>query len=235
MYKNKTFLAIIPARGGSKRLPKKNSLLLNNKPLVAYSIEAGLKSAYIDKVVVSSDDKVILEVSQSFGSEIIKRPSHLATDTSSTYSAIEHVVENLDHFDYIVLLQPTSPLRNEEDIDKAIRLLDEKQADAVVSVCEVEHSPLWANTLDDSLSMVGFIKDAGLKRSQDLETHYRLNGAIYIINTTKLLENKRIILKENIFAFKMEREKSIDIDGYIDFNIAEMFLKMKRKTNAKPV
>jgi len=225
MYKDKTFLAIIPARGGSKRLPKKNILDLNGKPLIAHTIEASLKSRYIDKVVVSSDSEEILNISKKFGADIIKRPNELADDTSTTFDAIEHTINNLKKYDYIILLQPTSPLRNNIHIDEACELLENKRADAIVSVCEMEHSPLWSNTLDKNLSMDNFLKDEIInKRSQDLEKYYRLNGAIYIIDTDKLLENKSFILKENIYAYKMDRDSSIDIDEEIDFKMAEVLI-----------
>ena len=191
MYKNKTFLAIIPARGGSKRLPRKNVLDLNGKPLIAYSIEAGLKSKYIDKVIVTSDDDEILTISERYGADTIKRPDELASDTATTFDAIKHAMENCERYDYIILLQPTSPLRNEKHIDEAIELLESKNADAVVSVCEMDHSPLWSNTLNDSLSMSDFLKDEVVnKRSQDLEKYYRLNGAIYICNIKKFLKEE---------------------------------------------
>jgi CMP-N,N'-diacetyllegionaminic acid synthase len=225
MENNKTFLVIIPSRGGSKRLPRKNILDLHGKPLIAWSIEAGLKSKYIDKVVVSSDDEEILYISQKYGASIIKRPDELATDVARTFDAIKHTIESIERYDYIVLLQATSPLRDDNHIDEAIELLEEKNADAIVSVCEMDHSPLWSNTLDDSLSMQGFLKDEVLKkRSQDLETYYRLNGAIYICKTDKLLEEKSFFLKDNIFAYVMSREKSIDIDEEIDFRIAEAMI-----------
>lgn len=225
MYKDKTFLAIIPARGGSKRLPRKNVLDLNAKPLIAYSIEAGLKSKYIDKVVVSSDDEEILNISKQYGAEIIKRPNELASDTATTFDAIKHAIDNVETYDYIVLLQPTSPLRNADHIDKAIELLMAKQADAVVSVCEMDHSPLWSNTLPADGNMYGFIKDEiKNKRSQDLEKYYRLNGAIYICKTDKLLEEKSFMLKEKIFAFTMDRKSSVDIDEEMDFKMAEFMI-----------
>lgn len=228
MYKNKTFLAIIPARGGSKRLPRKNVLDLCDKPLIAWSIESALKSKYIDKIVVSSDDDEILEISKKFGSDTIKRPDFLASDTATTFDTIKHTIDNLEKYDYVVLLQPTSPLRDERHIDEAIELLEEKKANAVISVCEMDHSPLWSNTLDDSLSMINFLKEEVLnKRSQDLEKYYRLNGAIYICQTKKLIEEKTFILKENIFAYMMDRKSSIDIDEEIDFRLAEILLDNK--------
>ena len=225
MLSCKTFLAIVPARGGSKRLPRKNILNLNGKPLIAYSIEAGLQSKYIDKVIVTSDDEEILNVSKEFGADIIKRPDELASDIATSFDAIKHTIENVDKYDYIILLQPTSPLRSAVQIDEAIDLLETKEANAVVSVCEMDHSPLWSNTLPQDASMQGFLRDEVLnKRSQDLEKYYRLNGAIYICKTDKLLEEESFLLKENIFAYVMDRESSIDIDEKIDFKIAEVLI-----------
>jgi len=222
---NKKFLAIIPARGGSKRLPRKNVLDLAGKPLIVWSIEAGLQSKYIDKVVVSSDDEEILNISKITGAEIVKRPEILASDTASTFDAIKHTIDNIKGYEYVVLLQATSPLRSAKQIDQAIELLEEKNADAVVSVCEMEHSPLWSNTLDDSLSMENFLPEEILnKRSQDLETYFRLNGAIYICKTEKFLEEKSFFLKKNIFAYVMSKESSVDIDEEIDFKMAEVIL-----------
>ena len=224
MNKNKTFLAIIPARG-SKRLPRKNVLDLCGKPLIAWSIEAGLKSKYIDKLVVTSDDEEILDISKKFGANIIKRPDELSSDTATTFDAIKHTIDNVEKYDYIVLLQATSPLRNENHLDEALELLDQKNANAVVSVCEMEHSPLWSNTLDESYSMNNFLREEVLnKRSQDLEKYYRLNGAIYICKTESLLEEKSFFLRDNIFAFIMDRKSSIDIDEDIDFKMVEIFI-----------
>lgn len=226
MYKGKTFLAIVPARGGSKRLARKNVLDLCGKPLIAWSIEAGINSKYIDKVVVSSDDEEILNVAKEFKAETIKRPDELASDIATTFDAIKHTIDNLKKYDYVVLLQATSPLRNEKHINEAIELLEEKSADAVISVCEMDHSLLWSNTLPKDSSMNSFLREEVLnKRSQDLEKYYRLNGAIYICKTKKLLENQGFFLKENIFAYKMNRKSSIDIDEEIDFKIAQIFFK----------
>lgn len=223
MLNGKTFLAIIPARGGSKRLPRKNVLDLCGKPLITWSIEAGLKSKYITKVIVSSDDEEILQISQNFGADIIKRPDKLANDTATTFDAIEHTIKSLEKYDYIVLLQPTSPLRNEKHIDEAIELLELKKADAIISVCETDHSPLWCNILNEDLSMTNFLsKELLNKRSQDFPKYYRLNGAIYICKTEKLLENKGFFLEHSIIAYVMDKKDSIDIDEELDFKIAEI-------------
>ncbi len=226
MIGGKSILAIIPARGGSKRLPDKNILKLVGKPMIAWSIEAGLKSKYIDKVVVSSDSHKILDISKKYGADIINRPSALACDTATSFDAIKHTIENIDEkFDFVILLQPTSPLRKSKHIDEAFELLIVKKADAVISVCETDHSPLWTNTLSKDGSMVGFLKDKTLnKRSQDLETYYRLNGAIYICKTDKLLDEKNFFINDNIFCYKMNREDSIDVDNEMDLKFAEFMI-----------
>lgn len=220
------FLAIIPARGGSKRLPRKNILDLQGKPLIAWTLEAARNSQYIDAVCVSSDDVEILAIAERYQTEPLLRPDELASDTATTFDTIEHTIRvNKEQYEYIVLLQPTSPLRSAQHIDEAIALLNEKSADAVISVCECEHSPLWANTLPSDGNMVNFLSDTSLQRSQDLPTYYRLNGAIYICRTEKLLAEKSFFLSDNIFAYLMETEDSVDIDNQIDFYTAESILR----------
>ena len=123
MIDDKKILAIIPARGGSKRLLRKNVLNFNGEPLIAWSIKAGLRSKYIDKVVVTSDDAEILRIAKHLGVLTINRPAELSSDIATTFDAIKHALENLEKHDYVVLLQPTSPLRNEKHIDEAIELL----------------------------------------------------------------------------------------------------------------
>jgi CMP-N,N'-diacetyllegionaminic acid synthase len=222
----KSVLAVIPARGGSKRLPNKNILDLGGKPMISWTIEAALGSKYIDKVMVSSDSDEILNISKKQGASIIKRPNDLASDTATSFDAVKHTIYIIDEkFDFVILLQPTSPLRNSMHIDEAFELLIIKKADAVISTCETDHSPLWANTLPKDGSMVSFLKDETLnKRSQDLETYYRLNGAIYVCLIDKLLKNKSFFLKENIFAYKMDREYSVDLDGLMDLKFAEFMI-----------
>lgn len=226
MINGKTFLAVIPARGGSKRLPRKNLLHLAGKPLIAWSIEAAKKSEYIDDIVVSSDDDEIIKIARSLDVMVSKRPTRLATDSSTTFEVVENLIKNFEKkYVYLVVLQPTSPLRGNRDIDKAIEYLDVKNADAVVSVSEMEHSPLWSNTLPEDKKMINFLNHETLnKRSQDLEKYYRLNGAIYIVKISKLLVEKSFFLKKKIYAFVMEQQKSIDIDTQLDFEIANYLL-----------
>ncbi len=225
MYRDKTFLAIIPARGGSKRLPRKNILNLAGKPLIAWTIEAAMQSKYLDTVIVTSDDEEILTISTKLGTDTVKRPDSLATDTAGTFDVIEHVVKNLKKYDYIVLLQPTSPLRNTTHIDQAVELLEYKKADAIISVALMEHSPQWSNTLPEDGNMSIFINETVKnKRSQDLEPYYRLNGAIYICKTTAFLDEKTLFLNKNIFAYKMDSKSSVDIDTAEDFEFANFLM-----------
>ncbi|WP_373072018.1 cytidylyltransferase domain-containing protein [Sulfurimonas sp.] len=223
------YLAVIPARGGSKRLPRKNVLNICEKPLIAWSIEASLNSNLIDKTLVTSDDEEILDISKKYGAETIKRPHDISNDTATTYEAIEHAINALEiKYDYIVLLQPTSPLRGSKHIDEAIKLLEEKNADAIVSVCEVEHPVQWSMTLKNDNDMSEFVKNIDSRRSQEQEKHYRLNGAIYICKTDKLVESKSFFLKDNIFAYIMNKEDSIDIDEELDFKLASLILSSRK-------
>ena len=233
MYRKKTFLAIIPARGGSKRLPRKNILNLAGKPLIAWSIEAGFKSKYIDETMVTTDDKEISEISKRFGASVpFIRPEKLADDFATRPEVIKHTIEYYQNklqkkFDYLVFLQPTSPLRDESDIDSAIEYMMMKNADAVVSVCELEHPIHWSGSLPQDKNMSKFLDNVAIQsRSQDLEKYYRLNGAIYICNVKKFLEEGCVFLKENIFAFEMAQDKSVDIDTKKDFEYVE-FLSQK--------
>ena len=224
-------LGVVTARGGSKRLPQKNILDLAGKPLIGWTIEAALKSKYIDEVIVSTDSDDIARVSKDFGAQVpFFRPKELSADNMPSADVVIHAVkffsdEQSKEFDYVMMLQPTSPLRDAHDIDNAIEFLYSKRADAVVSVCETEHPPLWSNTLPENLSMKNFLRDdLKSKVSQDLPVYYRINGAIYICNTKKLLEESTYFLKDNIFAFLMDAEKSVDIDSLIDLKLAEALI-----------
>ncbi|WP_299204832.1 acylneuraminate cytidylyltransferase family protein [uncultured Amphritea sp.] len=223
--RNSKYLAVIPARGGSKRLPGKNLKLLAGIPLLSWTINAARNSQCIDKIVVSSDDDCILTLAEKEGVVALRRPASISADTSSTVDALIHAVaEEGEGFDHIVLLQPTSPLRNESHIDAAIDYSELKKSPSVVSVCEVDHSPLWENTLPNDNSLKGFIRsDVVGKRSQDLDIYYRLNGAIYIVSIDRLIAENCLIFDES-FAFIMDKESSVDIDTIYDFLYAEAML-----------
>ena len=220
-------LAIIPARGGSKRLPRKNILELCGKPLIQWTIDAALECDGIDTVMVSTDCSEISQIAKNAGAEVpFLRNAELSSDTASSadvvLDAISYYKNNNQLFDAIILLQPTSPLRTTEDISNAISLYKEKSANAIVSVTECEHSPLWCNTLPDNLSMDNFILDNIKKtRSQDLPIYYRLNGAIYLVKTVIFQQEKQFI-PSFTYSLIMKNENSIDIDTEFDFNLAKL-------------
>lgn len=226
MHNKKSFLAIIPARGGSKRLPRKNVLDLAGKPLIAWTIGAALDSKYIDQVIVTSDDDEILEISKNNGADVLKRPDELSSDTATTFDVIEHAIKQVKtKYDFVILLQPTSPLREKKHIDEAVEVLQQKSSDAVISVCEVDHSPLWSNTIPESGSLENFLSDEiKNKRGQELPQYYRLNGAIYICACTRLLEEKTFFLSSKTTSYEMERKNSIDIDNEIDLKLVEVLI-----------
>lgn len=218
-------MAIIPARGGSKRLDRKNVRPLRGKPLIAWTIEAAVRSQFVDHVLVTSEDDEILSVAEAFGASTLKRPKGLAEDHTSTIEVLKHALRKSAKYDFVVLLQPTSPLRTEEHIDAAIRYLIDKSADAVISVTEMTHSPLWANTLPVDGSMQGFLRsDVQGVRSQDLPSFYRVNGAIYICEVNRFLAERTFFIRDNVYAYRMDRASSVDIDVELDFFWADFLL-----------
>ena len=231
MINGKSFIAIIPARGGSKRLPRKNLINLGGKPLIAWTIEAALNCPFIDEVMVSTDDAEIAEVSKKYGANVpFLRPDELASDVATSFDAVKHAIDfyrtELDkEFDFVIMLQPTSPLRTMLNISEAIKQCTDNQASAIISVCEVDHSPLWMNTLPSNQSMSKFIlEDVKNKRSQDLPQNYRLNGAIYICEVSTLLKERTFFISQDIYAYIMSKETSIDIDDLFDFNLASYLI-----------
>ncbi len=222
MYKGKSFLAIVPARGGSKRLANKNCLLLDEKPLISYSIDAAKQSKYIDEIIVSTDSEIIAGIAKEMDISVpFLRPDEISQDTSSQIDVVMHTINFLSdvkkEYDYIILLQPTSPFRSGKHIDESIHLLAEEKAQAIVSVCKMEHSPLWCNTLGENNSMDDFLQDNIInKQSQELDSYYNLNGAIYIIETKTFIKEKKFFLKKNIYAYIMNKISSIDIDDEYD-------------------
>ncbi len=233
MYQGKKILALIPARGGSKRLPNKNILDLNGKPLIAWSIDEAKKSKYIDTVLVSTDSQVIYDIAQKHGAYLpFLRPAELALDETRSIDVEIHALNFLsdlgDNYDDLIVLQPTSPLRDVNDIDSAIEYYYAKEATSVIGVCEVEHSPLWSNTLDENLSMDNFLDDKyNNSRSQDLPPYYRINGAFYMSKVDSVLNNGTFFVKKNIYAYLMTQEHSVDIDTKLDFIIAQAVFQTK--------
>lgn len=222
-------LAIIPARGGSKRLPGKNIKLLAGKPLIAWTIEAALESKMFDHVFVSTDCGEIAKVSKKYGAEVpFLRPAELASDIATTNDVVTHLIEwfeleYMQKVSTIAILQPTSPLRNAQHIQEAFEVIKDKYAKAVISVCELEHPIQFCNKLALDGSMDGFIYPKNIQRTQDLEPYYRLNGAIYLFNreyVNKLDE----IYNDGTYSYLMESKLSIDIDTEDDFELAEYYM-----------
>jgi CMP-N,N'-diacetyllegionaminic acid synthase len=231
---NEKILAIIPARGGSKRVPKKNIKSLFGKPLIYYSINSALQSQYIDKVIVSTEDEEIKDISIQFGAEIVERPNNLAEDESSTIDVVFHVLDMLKENSYeptlIILIQPTSPLRDNEDIDEAIELFLKSKCDILMSVCETQHPPFWCLKLEEGFLKPIFDNKYLSMRSQDLEKAYQPNGAIFITRPKDLTINKSFY-SENAIPYIMPLEKSVDIDDEFDFMIAEFLMQRHQKKN----
>lgn len=230
MLEDKRILAVIPARGGSKRLPGKNTLPLNGKPLICWTIEAALRSELIDEVIVSTDSESIAEISRQSGASVpFLRPAALATDTSSSISVLLHSLDFCaatgEEYDIVILLQPTSPLRDESHIDEALNMYISTGANGIISVCACEHSPLWSNILPEDQSLERFIRpETRGHRSQDLPSHYRLNGAVYTFDTNELRRQKELFYSPDVFAFIMDQRASVDIDTDIDFAFAETLM-----------
>ena len=198
---------------------------------MAYSIEAALESLQFDEVMVSTDSEEYAEIAQKYGAVVpFLRSTKQSSDTASSWDVVKEVLDCYDKlgatFSTVALLQPTSPLRTAQDITDAFVIMQEKQANAVVSVCEVDHSPLWCNVLPENGSMDQFLpKDLVMKGRQKLDTYYRINGAIYLVNVPYLFSSQTIY-DHGCFAYKMDKRHSIDIDDLIDFQIAEIMMRI---------
>jgi CMP-N-acetylneuraminic acid synthetase len=227
MVINMEILSIIPARGGSKGLPKKNIKMLQGMPLISYSIKHAFKSFYIDKTVVSSEDSAIINISKEYGAEVIFRPKKLAEDDSKTIDVIIHALDYSEDKGYypkiIVVLQPTSPLRTSNDIDSAIELFFNNSCDSVVSVCEFDHSPYWALKLENNYLSPMFGQEYLLKPRQELPTAYIPNGALFISSPDKIRKYRSFYCPKTI-PYIMPTDRSIDIDSTLDFKMAEILL-----------
>lgn len=222
-------IAIILARSGSKGLIDKNIRMLCGKPMLAYSIEVAEKSEIFDVVHVSTDSEQYAEIAKNYGADVpFLRSEELSNDTANTWDVVRYVLKKYKElgkcFDVVTVLQPTSPLRTKEDISNAFNIYLSKSATAVVGVCEMEHSPLWSNTLNENLCMKSFLSKVTNVQRQQLETYYRINGAVYMI-ASEIIENNMEIYGEKSYAYIMPKERSIDIDDIMDFKIAEMYMK----------
>lgn len=227
-------LAVIPARSGSKGLKDKNIRNLNGKPLLAYTIEAAKNSGIFDEIIVSTDSAEYAEIAKIWGANVpFLRSNDLSNDIASSWDVVKDVINRCkklgSEFETVTLLQPTSPLRTSEDIIEGYKIMKKKDANLVVGVCEMDHSPLWANTLPDSHSLEEFIKPEVAKvPRQSIPKYYRINGALYIVKVDYFLQTADIYSNRS-FASIMRKENSVDIDNQIDFKFAEVLLNQNSK------
>jgi N-acylneuraminate cytidylyltransferase len=217
-------VCIIPARGGSKGIPRKNILDFCGKPLIAWSIEQALESQYIDKVYVSTDDKKIAEISKKYGAEIIQRPSELSTDTASSEEALLHalsIIEKQTKVDAVLFLQATSPIRESKDIDEAIETFQSQGADSLFSAAILEDFCIWKKENNILKSITFDYKNRG--RRQDREPYYLENGSLYIFKP-EILHKYKNRLGGKIIMYIMPYWKSFEIDTWEDIEICEYFM-----------
>jgi CMP-N-acetylneuraminic acid synthetase len=240
MYRDKRTLCIIPARGGSKGLPRKNIKTLHGKPLIAWTIETALGSGYPDRVIVNTDDSEIAGIARQFGADVpFMRPLELAADDSDIFDVIEHTVEFFDkqgeNFDIISILEPTSPLRNDGEIDNAIKLLVDNidRADSVISVGEVHlESPYVVKRIsEEGYLMPVLTSDRRLYRRQDVEKTYFPYGIIYIAFREPLLEGRSFYTSRTIPMF-IERWQNYEIDDIYDFLAVEAAMAYRQGQNS---
>lgn len=218
-------LAVIPARGGSKGLPRKNILSLNGKPLIQYTIDAAREVFADADICVSTDDEEIFEVVQNIGLDLpFMRPAHLADDHSTSQDVLIHAVDFYQnkniYYDVIVLLQPTSPLRSAEHIKDAIKLYS-PDIDMVASVKETDSNPYYLLFEEDNRGYLNKSKQGNYTRRQDCPKVWEMNGALYIINVDSLFK-KTIAEFDRIVKYEMDVISSIDIDNKLDFDLVEL-------------
>jgi YrbI family 3-deoxy-D-manno-octulosonate 8-phosphate phosphatase len=227
--KKMNIICIIPARGGSKGIPKKNILEFCGKPLIVWSIEQAKASQYIKNIYVSSDDKEILKISDGAGAKIINRPKRLSTDYSPSEEALQHAIDHIqssekEKINAVVFLQATSPIRTSEDIDKATELFVSKKADSLFSAIKIEDFLMWKALKNKYRSVTYDYKNRG--RRQDRSPFYMEHGSIYIFKPT-ILEKYNNRLGSKIVVYLTDYWKSFQIDRPEDVEICEYFMRKK--------
>lgn len=227
MINNKKILAIIPARGGSKGVPRKNLRSVAGKPLIAWSIEEAKKSRYIDRLILSTEDKEIMTTAEEYGCDVpFVRPLHLAKDDTPGIAPVLHALKHMPDFDYVMLLQPTSPLRSVEDIDRCIENFESSERSSSVSVTLSGKSPFWMYTINNN-EMKPFIKQHEIiLRRQDSPDIYELNGSIYIAQTEWLSKNETF-LYEGTLPYIVPGMRSFDVDTEDDLYLCDLILRDK--------
>lgn len=228
-------LAIITARGGSKSIPRKNIKELAGKPLLAYTIEAAKNSTLLTRTILSTDDEEIKEIGQAHGCEVpFLRPAEISGDRSTSIEAVQHAVNwILEHegqrYDYIMILQPTSPFRTGEDIDEAIRIAAEKDADSVMAMYELtDFAPKKLKRVEDDGLITPLFEEEGKASSmrQDDKGVFKRNASIYLTKVETVMKGD--LFGERSYAYVMPQDRSLDINAPIDFEIAEFFMRKKR-------
>ena len=220
-------LAVIPARGNSKEILRKNIRDLCGKPLIAWTIENALKAKCLDRIIVSTEDDEIAEISKNWGADVpFVRPPELSLDDTPGPDVILHAISKITEFDDVMMLQPTSPLRTPEDIEGVARMAEEKKASSIVSVCEASKHPCWTYKNDQNNRLIPYIKGPLTPRRQDLPRAYSLNGAVYWAKCKVFREKKTFIHSETL-GYTMPPERSADIDTELDWAWVE-YLKSKK-------
>lgn len=225
MISGKKVLGIIPARGGSKGISKKNINIVGGKPLISWTIEAAKQSSYIDRLILSSDDQEIIHIAQQWGCEVpFVRPTELALDTTPGIEPVLHALNECPGYDYVVLLQPTSPLRTTGDIDECIEMCALKGHPICVSVCESDHTPYWMYHLkrDNKISPFIFTEQI-VQTRQEAPPLYVLNGAVYVAECD-VLHQTRSFITPFTSGYVMPEERSLDIDKPYQMMIADSIL-----------
>lgn len=226
-------IAIIPARSGSKGLKDKNIKLLNGKPLIWYTIKAAVEAGCFEEVMVSTDSEHYAEIARECGASVpFLRSADKSSDTAGSWDVVKEVLSKYQTkgitFDTVCLLQPTSPLRKAEHILGAYKELESLPSDAITSVCEVDHSPLWCMTLDSTLSLNKFRNNVDSIPRQQMPQYFRLNGAIYI-RKLAYTEKEIYLMDKTEVAYIMPKYFSVDIDDIVDFKYAEALMTYQRE------
>ena len=233
-------VAVIPARGGSKGIPKKNIIDFCGKPLLAWTIEDALNSKYVQKVLVSTDDMEIAGVAEKYGADVLWRPAEFATDTATSESVLKHAITAIgpDTISYVVFLQATSPLRESSDIDLGIKTIQEEASDSLFSAAYVGDFYVWKQGLDGVLKSVNY-DSVNRMRRQDFEKshgkHYVENGSIYIFKPDNIMShNNRIYGKTSIALMALWKSFEIDDLQGLDFCRTLFQLKLGHKLEKQP-
>lgn len=218
-------LALIPARGGSKGIPRKNIKKLAGKPLIAWTIEAALKAKGIDRIVLSTEDEEIASLAKKLGAQVpFIRPIEIAQDDTSGIAPVLHAIELFPDYDWVLLLQPTSPLRSVEDIDGIIQFCRDAGAPSAVSISEISKHPVWMYHKDSNNRLEALMPNRPeITRRQDLQSAYALNGALYLARTDWLIKNQGFIGPETL-GYVMPNERSVDLDTPMDWLWAEYLI-----------